>query len=148
MRVLVCGSRTFSADRVVWEVLDGLYRNHEVGYLVLYVEPLTIIDGGAAGADRCATSWVHASPLHGPLLERRPEVAPDECYVMHEQYPADWNTHGRAAGPIRNQQMLDMGKPDEVWAFIDKPLEESRGTADMVRRAVDTELPVRVVRTM
>jgi len=27
------------------------------------------------------------------------------------RFPADWDTHGRAAGPIRNQQMLDEANP-------------------------------------
>ena len=29
-------------------------------------------------------------------------------------YPADWDKFGRAAGPIRNQQMLDEGKPNMI----------------------------------
>ena len=34
------------------------------------------------------------------------------------RFPADWNMHGRAAGPIRNQQMLDEGKPELVVSFL------------------------------
>jgi hypothetical protein len=34
-------------------------------------------------------------------------------------FPADWERHGRAAGPIRNRQMLEEGKPDLVVAFLD-----------------------------
>lgn len=45
-------------------------------------------------------------------------------------YPADWPRYGKAAGPMRNQQMVDEGKPDVVLAFPG-----GRGTADMVRRA-------------
>ena len=45
-------------------------------------------------------------------------------------YAADWKAHGRAAGPIRNQRMIDGGKPDLVITFPG-----GRGTADMVRRA-------------
>lgn len=47
-----------------------------------------------------------------------------------EAFPADWRKHGRAAGPLRNQRMLDEGKPDLVIAFSG-----GKGTADMVRRA-------------
>jgi hypothetical protein len=50
--------------------------------------------------------------------------------VCCETYPADWYTHGKAAGPIRNQKMLDDAFPDVVLAFPG-----GRGTADMVRRA-------------
>ena len=56
-----------------------------------------------------------------------------------KEYPADWQKHGRAAGPIRNQQMLDEGKPDLVVAF-----DGGRGTADMIARA--EKAGVRVVR--
>jgi hypothetical protein len=44
-----------------------------------------------------------------------------------EKFPALWDVHGRAAGPIRNQLMLDEGKPDLVLAFPG-----GRGTAHMI----------------
>ena len=43
---------------------------------------------------------------------------------------ADWEKLGRKGGPIRNQLMLDEGRPDLVVAFPGR-----RGAADMVRRA-------------
>lgn len=46
------------------------------------------------------------------------------------KFPAEWDKYGRKAGPIRNQQMLDEGKPDAVIAFPG-----GTGTADMVRRS-------------
>lgn len=49
---------------------------------------------------------------------------PQLCYL------ADWKTHGLNAGPIRNKQMLDEGKPDLVLAFPG-----GRGTANMVTQA-------------
>ena len=59
-------------------------------------------------------------------------------------FPADWIRHGRAAGPIRNEQMLREGCPDLVVAFHDDP-GLGRGTADMVRRALAAGVPVRFV---
>jgi len=50
---------------------------------------------------------------------------------------ANWRTHGKAAGPIRNQQMLDEGRPHLVVAFPG-----GTGTADMVRRAKAAGVPV------
>jgi hypothetical protein len=47
-------------------------------------------------------------------------------------FPAQWHKYGRAAGPKRNQQMLDEGKPDLVIAFGGL---NGRGTNDMVRRS-------------
>lgn len=49
--------------------------------------------------------------------------------ILIEEYPAEWDKHGKAAGFIRNQDMLDSGV-DVVVAFPG-----GRGTADMVRRA-------------
>ena len=56
--------------------------------------------------------------------------------------PADWKKHGRAAGPIRNQQMLDEGKADVVVALWDG---KSRGTLDMIQRATEAGVPVRIL---
>jgi hypothetical protein len=58
-------------------------------------------------------------------------------------FPADWNTHGKAAGPIRNRQMLKEGKPDVVLAFHED-LGRSKGTADMVRAAKAAGIAVKV----
>lgn len=52
-----------------------------------------------------------------------------ELGLLVERYPADWKKHGRAAGPIRNQQMIDEGKPDFAIVFPG-----GRGTADMLER--------------
>lgn len=116
MRVLVCGSRTFEDDQIVTTVLEGFYSE----------QMMTVVIDGACptGADEFASRFTG---------------------VAHERYPADWETHGKAAGPIRNQQMLDASKPEVVLAFVDKPLGESRGTADMVRRAKEAGVPTYVI---
>lgn len=49
----------------------------------------------------------------------------------------------RQAGPIRNEQMLQEGQPDKVLAFHEN-LAQSRGTADMVRRAAKAGVPVEI----
>lgn len=77
-----------------------------------YEAGIEIIHGGAKGADLWADYWaVHNfCPVH--------------------EFKADWDKHGKSAGPIRNQQMLDEGKPDLVIAFPG-----GRGTEDMKARA-------------
>lgn len=83
-----------------------------------------IIAGGAKGADTSAIYW---AVINGcPFTE----------------YPADWDKHGKAAGPIRNQQMLDEAKPDLVVAFL---VPNSRGTKDMIARAEKARVPVTVI---
>lgn len=103
MRVLVCGGRKYGNVTRVAQALEALAREHGA---------LTVIEGGALGADRIARTWAYHSG-----------------HTVHT-FQADWKKHGRAAGPIRNQKMLAAGKPDIVVAFPG-----GSGTADMVSRA-------------
>lgn len=76
------------------------------------LKPSAIIVGDASGADALARRIA--------LNNKIP------CTTFH----ADWKHEGRRAGPIRNQRMLEQGRPDIVLAFPG-----GKGTADMVRRA-------------
>lgn len=119
MRVLVCGGRDYEDRAKIYATLD--YLALQAGMIVEPPDPVVaIIHGCAAGADTLAEAWA--------LSRGSIEVV---------RFKADWSKHGRAAGPIRNQQMLDEGKPDCVVAFPG-----GRGTADMVRRAREAGLPV------
>jgi len=109
-RILVCGGREYSDQAMLFGALDVQAEQSRI---------YTIIQGGADGADRLARLWCHSRN------------------VRCENFPADWKRHGRAAGPIRNQQMLDEGKPTMVFAFAG-----GRGTADMVRRAKAAGIPI------
>jgi predicted polyphosphate/ATP-dependent NAD kinase len=110
-RVLVCGGRDYADRKAVFKALDAIRAAKG---------SLTVIQGGAAGADALAREWCMAQP---------------SVHLINE--PADWKAHGRAAGPIRNQRMLDEHKPDLVLAFPG-----GKGTADMVRRARSAGVPV------
>jgi len=121
MRLLVCGSRTWTDRPRLREVLDQVVTEHSDGQVV------TVIEGDARGADRLA----------GQLARERG--------WRLERYPADWSGEGRAAGFRRNARMLREGHPDLVVAFTVGPLAASRGTADMVRRARAAGVPVQHV---
>lgn len=84
-------------------------------------EPPTLVHGGASGADQLAA-----------------DVARQAGWRI-EEHPADWGTHGRAAGPIRNQNMAAAGG-DLLIAFPG-----GRGTANMIRCAEAAGIPVRRV---
>jgi len=103
MRILVCGGRTYADKEALKRVMHGI---------AFGVDDITIIHGGASGADRLAH-----------------QIATDAGWHV-KAFPADWDAYGKAAGPIRNQQMIDAGAPDIVIAAPG-----NRGTADMVRRA-------------
>lgn len=115
MRVLVCGGRDY-ADRGVVAGALSPYRPSSV----LDATETILILGGAPGADTLAEEWA------------------DVWGVRKRVFLADWNKHGRAAGPLRNQRMLDEGKPNLVVAFPG-----GRGTADMCARAEAAGVPVR-----
>src|SRR5690348_8049554 len=90
MRVLVCGGRDFTDQVLLEAMLDRLH--HARVFTVL-------IEGDARGADRMAGAWAEARG------------------IAQEVFKADWDGLGAKAGPIRNQQMLDQGRPDLVVAF-------------------------------
>lgn len=103
MKVLVCGGRDFEDESAV---VNFLFRLDDE-------RPITaIVHGGARGADM--------------IGGRAAQLLKVPCHV----FPANWKRDGKAAGPIRNQRMLDQGKPDVVVAFPG-----GKGTADMVKRA-------------
>ncbi len=133
MRVLVCGDRDWDDAYVIHNILTGIA--FEVD------EPLTIIQGMAKGADSIANQWAETW-YKTQIREGQPR--PGMADVTNDPYPADWETHHRAAGPIRNQKMLVEGKPDVVYAFH-SDIGHSRGTRDMVNRAVKAGVPTYVI---
>lgn len=52
-------------------------------------------------------------------------------------YHANWRKHGKAAGPIRNREMLEDFKPDLLVAFPG-----GKGTHNCMRTAWEMEIPV------
>jgi len=105
MRVIICGGRDFNDKAMLRKALDRLHLNHHF---------TLVIDGGYGNADNFGHEWARDNG------------------IPTERYFADWDKQGLAAGPIRNQRMLDKGRPHGVVAF---PTEQSRGTWDMVKRA-------------
>lgn len=110
MKILVCGGRDYADWYRLKTVLDDIYKKFS---------DITIISGCAKGADTLAIEWVVLN------------------HVELELYYANWKEYRRKAGPIRNQKMLDEGKPDLVIAFPG-----GNGTADMVRRSKKANIPL------
>ena len=112
MKVLVCGSRNWTNAGAVQRELIKLPPDTE------------IIHGGARGADRLAG------------------IAAAKLGLAVKVFWANWEEYGKAAGIIRNKQMIDEN-PDLVIVFT-KDLATSRGTADTVRRARGKQIETRV----
>ena len=110
MRVLVCGGRDYSDADKMTRILDDLHAATPFSLLVY---------GMARGADDLAKMWATARGI-----ERL-------------GFPADWEKYGRAAGTIRNKEMLDKGKPDLVVAFPG-----GRGTSNMISQSLKAQVRV------
>ncbi len=68
----------------------------------------------------------------------------EELGFVVRPYPARWWESGKAAGPIRNAEMLEKEKPDLVLAFHPDIDRKSRGTKDMVAQAEKAGVPVKI----
>lgn len=106
-RIIVTGSRDWRDRYVVYRALDqavtdlnGWLTPDPYGNTIPDPRKVTVVHGGCpSGADRYADDWAVGSLL--------------EPVVFH----ADWATHGRGAGPLRNRSMIDAGA-SLVLAFI------------------------------
>lgn len=110
MRVIIAGSRTITTPRTLQRALAAC------GWT-----PTLVLSGCARGADYLGEMW--ALDNHVPL----------------DRYPADWNTHGKRAGFIRNEQMA--AQADALIALWDGV---SAGTAHMIEAARKRNLLVHV----
>jgi hypothetical protein len=82
------------------------------------LEPDIVIVGDATGLDRIVVTIAKVYCV--PTLQ---------CF-------AEWNRHGKRAGILRNQQMIEVGEPTLGAVFPG-----GRGTADMVQRLKVNKIP-------
>lgn len=115
IRVLVTGGRDYTDRAAVARALTHLGSNFIFG---ARPEEITLVHGDATGADTLAAE--EAVKLGWKV----------------EPHPADWNTHGNAAGPIRNKHMVKLGA-NYCVAFTG-----GEGTAHCRRLALNARIPV------
>lgn len=115
VRVLVTGSRDWYDEGLVREELDRIWDR------CLPFEMITVVHGGCpTGADKYAAKWVDSTRAY-------------EINVTEEIFPADWEKHGRSAGPIRNREMVDSG-PEYFLAFVRNGSPGAMGTVNLCRQ--------------
>ena len=121
MIIVVTGSRGFKDRFLVYQALTALS---------LTGENHTLYHGGCRGVDQ----WAE-------------EQARDLGWFT-ACFEADWFNAGKAAGPIRNQKMIDHAQRKQearekvlVLAFWDG---KSRGTWDTIKKSIAAGLPVDV----
>jgi hypothetical protein len=123
VRVIVTGSRDWPFPMEVYRALTDLVT--EAGE---WLEP------DEYGNTLPAHSFV---VVHGDCPTGADSAADDWCiseWVKPERHPADWNNHGKAAGFIRNKEMVDLGA-DLILAFQKNKSKGTQHTIDLARKA-------------
>ena len=119
MRIIIAGSREMTDYEKLKNEWAAYKKRHGLP------KAITIITGGAAGADK--------------LAERLAREEGHGLIVMQ----ADWQTHGKKAGPMRNAAMAKEAGPEgRLLAYWDG---ESPGTANMIGQAKHHGLKVEIV---
>lgn len=103
-KILIAGSREYDNYEEAEAVLDALVKDH-VGEC-----DIVILSGSCRGADMIGERYAE---------QHRFEI---------KRYPADWKRYGRAAGSIRNEEMVRAA--DMVICFWDG---ESRGSRSLIK---------------
>ena len=114
IRVGVTGGRTYYNYGVIGDALYSTLLNiNKVG------ADMFLVVGDAAGADNIALSWA------------------EDFNIKYKRFDADWDKYGKAAGPIRNKEMLLSGI-DKLCAFPG-----GNGTAHMTKICREAGIYVR-----
>lgn len=136
VRVLVTGSRNYPAMRtdIVRSVLEPLTE----GLTPLISGQFIQINGAEPG------TWEHGVLIKG--LDQIAKGVWTRAGGIVLGYPADWDRHGKAAGPIRNKFMVTHEEPDLCIGFpwfdsFSSPSKRS-GTKDCMEKADAAGVPV------
>ena len=115
IRIVVGGCRYYNDYSLFCKFVDTCLLKIKDSYDII------ILSGHCSGVDAMAERYA------------------DENNYDLEIYPADWEKHGKAAGPLRNKKMVE--KSDCVVAFWDG---KSRGTKSLIDYAKRSEKPLRI----
>jgi hypothetical protein len=111
MKTAVVGTRTFDDYQELKRTLESLKN-----------KPTEIISGGARGADALAERYAKENNIKLTVIE------------------ANWNLHGKAAGPIRN--LLIVEACEQAVAMWNG---ESKGTENTIKTAQELHKPIVVI---
>lgn len=122
LKLIVAGTRTFKDYKLLEDALSYRYLQSCCWWTRYDAKAWEIVSGGAPGADTLAVEFA------------------TERNIPFKIFPADWQKHGRAAGPIRNKQMAEYA--DAAIVFWDG---KSHGTQNMIQQMRELGKPVEVV---
>lgn len=104
MKLAIVGCRTFNDYKFVKDNIINFYNINDI---------TQIISGGATGVGSLAKQFA------------------EEYQIDFKEFQADWNTYGKAAGPIRNRKIIE--NATHIIAFWDY---KSRGTKSSINIAI------------
>ena len=113
-KVIIAGSRTFHNYNKLEEECNRILKDKD---------DVEVVSGRAIGADMLG------------------EIYADENKHSVKHFPADWNTHGKGAGFIRNGEMAKYA--NMLIAFWDG---ESKGTKHMIETAQKKGIKTYIIR--
>lgn len=117
MNIVIAGSRNFNDYPLLQQTLSSYIKD-------LPKQPITIISGGAKGADQLGERYAK------------------EHKLSIQQFPPDWDLWGKAAGPIRNRKMAQVA--DVIFVFWDG---KSKGSQSMIQCAKNAKAQCFVIRS-
>lgn len=123
MKLIIAGGRDIHIYHEYLHHLLGFYLKGRVA------EITEIVSGGAGGVDQSAKRLCYS-------------FSDNTFYDRHfkgkyKEFPADWEEHGKAAGPIRNKQMAEYA--DALLLIWDG---ESKGSKNMKETMLKLGKPV------
>lgn len=120
MKLAICGSRDINESKLV---IEGAITMHQLFNIK------EVVSGGAKGIDTAAKEFA---------INDKWEDDPLFCYELkYKEFPADWDLHGKAAGPIRNKQIAEYS--DALLLIWDG---KSKGSANMKKEMLVLNKPV------
>ena len=120
-RVIIAGSRNFADEEFVHNTISDLTWH-------IPSEDLEIVSGGCRGVDKFAEDYA------------------EQWDLISTVFNADWDKYGKAAGPIRNEQMARYASESNHGMLIAFPVGESRGTRNMIKLAKQYGLEVHEIK--
>lgn len=109
MKILVTGDREWDNFEAILDALISVLDDYK-----LVPSEIIVIHGDCRGADKMAA------------------YVSEEMGITPIPYPAKWSQYGKAAGAIRNKEMLKDNPEIELALVFHSNLNESKGTRDMV----------------
>lgn len=119
--ILICGSRAYADYDLIFDKLKK-YRN---------MRDVLLISGDCSGADKLALR------------------ASNSLNIDSVEFKAYWDIYGRAAGPIRNKEMVDLlasgRKSVKLYAFVTNHLKIGAGTNSTIKIAKSQNIKAKII---